>query len=397
MADTQYKDPIWLRQKYLVEGLSLHEIAKLCGVGHKNIDYWCKKFGIDLRKKSDAVKKHFKEKKVLYTNDCWTCEEPFPVDGLAQTREGTKAFVKYCSDECRRLGFKRSHKERRGRFFTVCKNDDCGKWFEVEYADEADPSKPRKYKRACSEACTNALKSKNLKVLHAEGRMDAFFDRIRGSFIRKVSKETLIKLLQYDRLLRKEIAARLKIKLTVLRREFQRHEIENVFYNTCPHCNEPFPVPIRSMTNEESNKFKKYCSRICFLGAIKKKDTWIEKAVLEYLTEKEIEFVPQMIIGNYICDFFISSANLIVEAFGDYWHVNPDIYGVTKKVYPQQIKFAARDEIKLENLRAAGYQIIIVWENDLLQRRSETLDGLLQDINYAVNRNSVSIDRDYRD
>lgn len=50
MSGTKYKDEKWLRQKYVDEGLSMSQIADVCGCSYGTIYYWMNKCGIDRRK-----------------------------------------------------------------------------------------------------------------------------------------------------------------------------------------------------------------------------------------------------------------------------------------------------------------------------------------------------------
>jgi len=50
-----YKNGKWLHQKYWEEGFSLKDIARLCNIHYKTVQYWLKKHEIKARTKSEAV------------------------------------------------------------------------------------------------------------------------------------------------------------------------------------------------------------------------------------------------------------------------------------------------------------------------------------------------------
>lgn len=55
-SDMPYCDGEWLREKYVEEGLSTHEIADICGCGPKAICDWLDRHGIETRSMSEAGK-----------------------------------------------------------------------------------------------------------------------------------------------------------------------------------------------------------------------------------------------------------------------------------------------------------------------------------------------------
>jgi G:T-mismatch repair DNA endonuclease (very short patch repair protein) len=256
----QYKDKEWLSRKYVEEGLSLHQIGKMCGVDAKNIQYWMNKFDLPIRSKKDAVVKHFADNKVHYYNTCGNCSKPFAVADLSKTRPGSKAFINYCSDSCR-----------------------------------------------------------------ASARAE--------------SKQT--------------------------------------YKRECPCCGNNFDCDMKCMTDPNSTKFKKYCSQRCVLISTKKANTWIEREIESALGANNIAFTPQHRIGRFTIDFAIPSKKIAIEANGDFWHANPKIYD-NRNLYKIQADAIEKDARKLAKLDAEGYEVYIVWENDLKVNKDETLEKLIE-------------------
>lgn len=72
-------------------------------------------------------------------------------------------------------------------------------------------------------------------------------------------------------------------------------------------------------------------------------------------------------IGRYNVDILFVGHDVIVEYFGDMWHMNPDVYAdddinpVTRRTAREQWD---RDFVKLSYLRARGFRTYVVWERD---------------------------------
>jgi len=80
---------------------------------------------------------------------------------------------------------------------------------------------------------------------------------------------------------------------------------------------------------------------------------------------------------TYYCDYFHQKNNKIIEIFGDFWHMNPIIYSnydintVMKKTADEIWEF---DKIRNTDLKSLGYEILILWENDIKINRTQQLN-----------------------
>lgn len=313
-----YKDKQWLFIEYVDKDQSAQEIADQCGVSNQTILNWLSTHGIPRRQVGELS---------------------------ASTR-------------------KKQHPNN-------CTN--CGKLFYVDMACKADPNNERKFARACSKECTSALKSRIMKRNHDNGLM------VREVGNRRTfDRDMLIQLICYEYKYLGEVAKELGTKSTTLSREIKRLNVPtNEFYRICPQCNEQFTCTMRCQVDPTSNKFKKFCSHACFLKSRNNTDTWIERVTAEYLTDNHIEFIPQYSIGRMTADFYIPSINLVVETNGDFWHANPSIYTDESELHPIQRRAIEKDKRKLRQLREKGYDVFILWENDLKHKKDEVLDALL--------------------
>jgi len=261
-------------------------------------------------------------------------------------------------------------------FINICKN--CGAKFEVDMPCKHDPTNKKKFVRCCSKKCVSELASKRLKEMH---RIDCDFKRKQHSniYFRRIDKEVLVQKFNYEHKLISEIASELKCKETTLRREMRRHNIKRIFYRKCPQCGEFFGCKNRSMVNPESNKFKKFCSRKCYLSSRKQCDTWIELEVETFLKNNNFNFKKQVPINRMTIDFVVDD-NIAIEVNGDFWHANPDIYGKLKPLHKYHERVMNKDSRKKQALEQSGYKVITVWENDLKTDKDECLKRLYQEL-----------------
>lgn len=99
-------------------------------------------------------------------------------------------------------------------------------------------------------------------------------------------------------------------------------------------------------------------------------ETNIEKKIREYLEELKVEFEIQKSVYPYWCDFYIPENNMIIEAYGDYWHANPMKYGHENAEEKYQSLW--RDDIKRINcIIEKGYRVEILWETTIMKDTEE--------------------------
>ena len=70
----------------------------------------------------------------------------------------------------------------------------------------------------------------------------------------------------------------------------------------------------------------------------------------------------------YVVDYLDPISKKIIEVFGYYWHTNPKFY--SKDFYHPMVKLTAeeiwkKDEIRINNLKNAGFKLLIIWEDEL--------------------------------
>lgn len=115
-------------------------------------------------------------------------------------------------------------------------------------------------------------------------------------------------------------------------------------------------------------------------------ETAPERMVREYLENlgfvNNVDFIQEKpILDRYFADFYFPKYNLILEVFGDYWHVNPDVYGENKKpISETQKKFIERDNNRREDILKHDFNYIEVWEKDVYKDVEKALQYTLSKI-----------------
>ena len=100
-----------------------------------------------------------------------------------------------------------------------------------------------------------------------------------------------------------------------------------------------------------------------------KSPTKPESLFLQILKELNIEYKTQEIVGGKIFDFFIPLKNTLIEIDGDYWHG----YGLLQEEMSNMQKNTAKnDKLKDSIARSNGFEIIRIWEHELMKDYEKT-------------------------
>lgn len=100
------------------------------------------------------------------------------------------------------------------------------------------------------------------------------------------------------------------------------------------------------------------------------------------LKELKVEFEIQKILGNKIFDFYIPSANLIVEVDGNYWHGDQEMFPVLNGLQKKAIR---NDMFKDGLATGLGYSIERVWESEL----KNTYDAVKERFKKIINEKTI--------
>lgn len=81
--------------------------------------------------------------------------------------------------------------------------------------------------------------------------------------------------------------------------------------------------------------------------------------------------------NKYCCDYFHSENKKVIEIFGVFWHMKPSIYK-NDDLHPMNNKTAQeiwdKDELKIKNLQESGYEVLVIWEDDIYKDLYNQLD-----------------------
>lgn len=105
-------------------------------------------------------------------------------------------------------------------------------------------------------------------------------------------------------------------------------------------------------------------------------DTSIEKFVEDILVEAGVKFVKQKAIRYINVDFFLPDTNIAIEACGDYWHANKNLYSKPKNEI--QRKNIIKDEVSKKILFDSRINRLEIWEDDIKKRPELVKEKLLE-------------------
>lgn len=118
------------------------------------------------------------------------------------------------------------------------------------------------------------------------------------------------------------------------------------------------------------------------------KKTKLEEKVENWLVKNNVDYEYCVIMGSkencYQYDFIIHNKRILIEANGDYWHGNPNIYDLTgnngkKKLNQIQLDKIKKDKLKLKFAEEHDFKLLYIWETDVNNNDFSVLKGILND------------------
>jgi len=91
--------------------------------------------------------------------------------------------------------------------------------------------------------------------------------------------------------------------------------------------------------------------------------------------------------GYFMIDCYIPSKNMVIEYNGDYWHANPVRYNKNSVMNFPKGQFLAeeiwkKDKNRIEHIKKElNCSIVIVWEDEYINNKEQTIQILLKEIN----------------
>lgn len=167
---------------------------------------------------------------------------------------------------------------------------------------------------------------------------------------------------------------------------------------SCASCNKEF----KTIQFDLETREHLFCSQECYWKFRRKhyiefyyapslnnsrKETLPEKMVREWLDKNNIVYIQEFeFLNKYYIDFYLPEYKCCIEVYGDYWHVNPNIYSETDDLKPltnQQVGVREYDEYRNKEIESYGYKVFIIWESEI----HEDIDFYMGKINECINKN----------
>jgi len=105
----------------------------------------------------------------------------------------------------------------------------------------------------------------------------------------------------------------------------------------------------------------------------------LELRIYSWLLELNYDITQQFNLSNFYFDMHIQNTNILIEVNGDYWHCNPAIY--TNGPINERQKLAIKRDIgKRAVARKNGYQVVVIWENEVIKNAELAKQELLSKV-----------------
>lgn len=120
------------------------------------------------------------------------------------------------------------------------------------------------------------------------------------------------------------------------------------------------------------------------------KFTKIERIIAKFLDENGVSYRWNHKIEHKWVDFLVEDV-LVVEAYGDYWHCNPDVYA--ENYYQKDLHMTSKEKWELDlkrqkKIESLGFEFFVLWEKDIKKNYSNSMAKLLEKI-YNINRKNI--------
>jgi G:T-mismatch repair DNA endonuclease (very short patch repair protein) len=117
-------------------------------------------------------------------------------------------------------------------------------------------------------------------------------------------------------------------------------------------------------------------------------ETKPERLVREFLESRGLVknkdfFQEAGFFRKYYADFFIPKTKTVIEVNGDYWHGNPEVYGLERglvNLSPQQIDRIEKDKEKESDFIRFGFNYFVIWEKDIYEDLENTMSQIVNTI-----------------
>jgi len=147
---------------------------------------------------------------------------------------------------------------------------------------------------------------------------------------------------------------------------------------------------------DEDNRVNHFCSQECYWQHRRdnytelyfvpqlfenRRETEPERKVREWLNNNDIAYIQEHPIDNYFVDFYLTEYNQVIEVFGDYWHVNPSVYGEGKrKLHKNQLGKQEQDKQRIIDIESNNLKVHVIWEKEVKENLDYYMGMIIQKI-----------------
>lgn len=145
-------------------------------------------------------------------------------------------------------------------------------------------------------------------------------------------------------------------------------------------CGHEFVI-ITSSYRMRINRNREICT---FCNPKERPYSWIEKQFSDYIKSiysGEILTNNRTIINPYELDVYLPDLKLAFEFNGDFWHANPRVYKPDDRVGRKMEKAKdiwERDERKKQLCIKKGIKLIVIWENDWIDKEEKIKNEIIE-------------------
>ena len=155
----------------------------------------------------------------------------------------------------------------------------------------------------------------------------------------------------------------------------------------CPHCKQNFITKTSGQFCSRHSRHHEICT-IC--NPLKREYSYGEKEVLSYVSsiyDGAILENDRTVIKPKELDIYLPELHLAIEYNGDYWHANPKYYSEDHIIGEATAKEVWKeDKQKINRCIKARIELLIIWEDDWVNRQDVVKQELLDIITELVEK-----------
>ena len=369
------------------------------------------KYGVSAYSKTDEFKQDYKK----------TCLEKYNVDNIAKIpefRDKAKKTclerygVEYCSqmkeykDKVKETCLQRYGVDNPSKSQTVKDRvkETCLERYGVEYYPQTKEYKSKAIKSSKQKygvdhySKTNEFKEKIIKTntdkygVDWYYQTDEFKQKAKDASLRKYGTEYYMKSLDY----RNNIKG--KFHEILDKAGYIKDGYKLISYNGdgnyeiyCPKCNNNFII---NSNNQYYNRHKNHQEICTICNPLHKSYSCGEKELAEYVSSIYSDVIlenDRSIIHPYELDIYFPDLRLAIEYNGDYWHANPKYYSedhIIGDISAKEVR--KKDKQKINRCIKAGIELLIIWEDDWINRQDVVKQELSDIITELVEKRAYN-------